>query len=36
MRPPICWNFFEEGEQKTPHVLRYNANPMECYKDGRI
>ena len=27
MRPPFCWNFFEDAEEKTPHVLRHNAEP---------
>jgi hypothetical protein len=25
MRPPISWNFFEDGVVKTPHVLRAEA-----------
>lgn len=40
MRPPFCWNFFEEHEDKykdtTPHMLRHDALPMKCYIDGRI
>ena len=37
MRPPFCWNFFEEEEaDKTPHVLRPEAHPHKCYIDGRI
>ena len=38
LRPPYYWNFFEDckEEDKVTHVLRYNANPVECYKDGRI
>jgi len=27
MRPPFIWNFFEDCEKKTPHVLRHNAAP---------
>lgn len=30
-----CWNFFED-DKPTPHVLRHNANPFECYQDGRM
>jgi hypothetical protein len=26
-RPPNCWNFFEDSEEKTPHVLRPEAKP---------
>jgi hypothetical protein len=36
MRPPFCWNFTEDGDKKTPHVLRHNAKPQECYIDGRV
>lgn len=36
MRPPNCWNFFEDSDVKTPHVLRYNAQPQKCYIDQRI
>jgi hypothetical protein len=36
MRPPFCWNFFEDQEEKTPHILRHNADPRESYIDGRI
>lgn len=36
MRPPFAWNFFEDSEEKTPHVLRADANPTKCYIDGRI
>ena len=36
MRPPNCWNFFEDGDKKTPHILRHNADPRLCYLDGRI
>ena len=38
VRPPDYWNFFEDGPEdlKVKHVLRYNAKPHECYKDGRI
>lgn len=36
MRPPYCWNFAEDGDKKTPHVLRHNAKPQECYIDGRV
>lgn len=36
MRPPYCWNFFEDSEDKTPHVLRAEADPKKCYIDGRI
>ena len=36
MRPPFCWNFFEDSEQKIPHVLRPDADPTKCYIDGRI
>ena len=32
------WNFFEDCDEdlKTPHVLRFNANPEKAYEDGRI
>ena len=32
------WNFFEDcqPEDKTKHVLRYNAKPEVAYCDGRI
>ena len=37
MRPPVAWNFFlESGEMEVPHVLRPEAQPKECYMDGRI
>ena len=38
MRPPGCWNFFKDckEEEKTAHVLRFDANPYDSYKDGRI
>jgi len=38
VRPPHYWNFFEDGreEERVKHVLRFNANPNECYHDGRI
>jgi hypothetical protein len=36
MRPKFCWNFFDDSEVKVPHLLRYNANPLECYEDGRV
>ena len=36
MRPPNCWNFFEDGEKETPHVLRHDAKPQQCYIDGRV
>ena len=37
MRPPNVWNFFQDkNEEKIPHVLRADANPMECYTDGRV
>ena len=25
MRPPYNWNFFEDGEKQTPHILRPDA-----------
>ena len=36
MRPPFYWNFFEDGERKTEHLLRHDAKPEDCYIDGRI
>ena len=38
LRPPGYWNFFEDckEENKTQHVLRFDAKPKECYSDGRI
>lgn len=36
MRPPFVWNFFEDSEVKTPHIMRADANPTKCYIDGRI
>ena len=32
------WNFIEDcpEEQKVDHVLRYDANPVACYSDGRV
>lgn len=38
IRPPMYWNFFEDGPeiQKVKHVLRYNAKPTESYIDGRV
>lgn len=40
MRPPFCWNFFEDcsEEEKAAHLLRANANPVsnKCYEDGRV
>ena len=38
LRPGKIWNFFEDcaDELKTEHVLRYDANPMKAYEDGRI
>jgi hypothetical protein len=39
MRPHNdIWNFFEDGEdgRKVSHLLRFDANPMKCYKDGRV
>ena len=37
-RPPDYWNFFEDckEEDKIEHVLRFNAKPIDSYKDGRI
>jgi regulator of RNase E activity RraB len=38
IRPPMYWNFFEDGPEmsRVQHVLRHNAKPAECYSDGRI
>ena len=36
MRPPTCWNFFEDSHIKTPHVLRPDAKPEICYIDKRV
>lgn len=38
IRPPMYWNFMEDGpvEGRVRHVLRYNAKPTECYNDGRV
>jgi hypothetical protein len=36
MRPPFIWNFHEDGDKKTPHVLRHSAKPQDCYIDGRV
>ena len=40
MRPPECWNFFDDApeEQQANHVLRANANPLDkqIYADGRV
>lgn len=32
------WNFIEDcpDDQKVEHVLRYDANPVACYSDGRV
>lgn len=32
------WNLFEDGHEveKVQHVLRYNADPVAAYSDGRI
>lgn len=35
MRPPYYWNFFED-DNPTPHVLRADAKPQNCYIDGRV
>lgn len=37
-RPPNYWNFTEDckEEDKVEHVMRYNAKPSECYRDGRV
>lgn len=38
IRPPFYWNFFEDGPEvnRVKHVLRYNADPVKCYTDGRV
>lgn len=42
LRPPVCWNFFEDcpEDEKASHLLRANANPIgpgpKCYEDGRV
>ncbi len=36
MRPPLVWNFFEEDDSKTPHLLRADAAPKQCYIDKRV
>lgn len=36
MRPPYCWNFFDDHEEKIEHVLRPDAQPQKCYIDGRV
>ena len=38
LRPPHYWNFYEDCKDvdKVPHVLRYDADPVKCYKDGRV
>ena len=38
LRPPHYWNFFEDcpDEEKVSHVLRWDADPISCYKDGRV
>jgi hypothetical protein len=38
VRPPMYWNFFEDGPEmsKVKHVLRHNAKPTECYLDKRV
>lgn len=38
MRPPNCWNFFEDcpEDDKVKHVLRFDAKPQECYIDKRV
>lgn len=38
IRPPMYWNFFEDGPDisRVAHVLRHNAKPTECYTDGRV
>lgn len=30
------WNFIEEGQAKTPHVLRPEVQPHKSYEDGRV
>ena len=38
LRPPLYWNFFEDGSEgkKVQHVLRSAADPTKAYTDGRI
>jgi hypothetical protein len=38
VRPPMYWNFFEDGPDiiRVKHVLRHNAKPTESYSDGRV
>ena len=36
MRPPYYWNFFDDAEEQTPHVLRPDADPRKCYIDKRV
>ena len=40
LRPPECWNFFDDSpeEQQAKHVLRANADPLnlKIYSDGRV
>lgn len=40
MRPPFCWNFFDDAQEpeKPKHVLRAEAQPlsMDIYADGRV
>jgi len=38
IRPPMYWNFFEDGPEmsRVKHVLRHNAKPADCYSDGRV
>ena len=40
LRPPFCWNFFEDcpEEEKAQHLLRANASAevKKCYEDGRV
>ena len=40
MRPPFCWNFFDDADpdNKPKHVLRADAKPLseEIYIDGRV
>jgi hypothetical protein len=38
LRPPLYWNFFEDGSEgtKVKHVLRSQADPTKSYSDGRI
>ena len=37
-RPPNYWNFFEDckEEEKVPHLLKFDADPAKCCKDGRV